>query len=832
MQLAAKELCINNLREELKNLKSTNIDKLKEIEQVNSVHETLTQELDESRCRLSQVVRDRTTAESTIDCLNQQLVRMNDLCEQADRVPGLARECEVNTGTVVDLQQELESLKLVNQQLRGHRIDAETKAVEISELQTRLQIAEATSQHFFALQEELQRYKEEMRPLIGAQERADLLEIDLRQRNDRINQLNVEIGGYNDALGEIDNLQKQLGRRRGEHESVKKGLKAAEKGAARTPILKKELTAQKDENSELGIKLAEAEKICTAVPEMQAQIHHFSDIFSKLKRELDNAHQTAEELQSTKAANATLHQTIVKLQEETAVAEQASDSLKCLNEEMQGRDAQIIALRMELALLRIESQGRKGARDANTEDSLHTDIYQQTSHLAEDSLVHQEDIGHSIGRPNVENEAANTVQKKDEPRKERKRANRSASSLEANPHALGLMKKSSESTGPRLDPGHETAADDGNGGHAPVEQHLDEITVVPESQPRAHDFGQSPATKIMRDRLAGSIFSSSPLSDIGELFDPSDQDQSAVSLHYTTQIHSDQMVDTTLSGGVAGIKQTRGKEDSLSNDRSQGPESPHRSGKLQEPGRGSRPPSSSYGEPLLLDDLEGVGSLQASSSMNTVPGKQSTTSTQDVLTSPLGTLPRKALRNSMRARPSATSLLMSDLNAADPIEYSQYLPKDPSPRRLRSSEPASQTSSRQPLQDLGDDATNMRPATPRSSVKEKHQPNSAIKRKSEAGGVSVEIIPAGKKRARRNLSNVEVTNRRGTASQSLSSSTPDAVGQPLTRLRQSSSSSTGSRSTNVGMIAPAPGNRKQGPKKPRGGSNSEECLIITISRRC
>jgi chromosome segregation ATPase len=813
LQLVAKELYVNGLRDELTKLKSNHDDQLKEIEEVNSVHSTLTQELDKARSRLSLVSRDLTTAEATIDDLKQQLVRLNDLREQAGRVPNLVLECEVNTGVIVNLQEELDSLKVVNRKMNEQRIDAEIKATEISKLKLRLQMAEAASQQLPTLQEELQKYEEQIRPLIGAQKRADLLESELQQTNDRVAELDGKVTGYNYALEEIDNLRKQLGRRRDESKSMKKSLKAAEKEAAGTPVLENEVTAQKHEIGKLKQNLGEAKEIYAQVQQMEALLNQYPERFSILERGLKSARQTAEALQSTKAAYAELQRTVVKLQEEAAVVEQASDSLQCLSEEMQGKNAQIVALRNELSRLQIDLQGRKEVSVAETEDFLQADLPQETRRLAEDGIVRLEADGHHTDLPKVES------QKNDEPCKH---ANRSTSKLKTNPFEPVVTKTSSEDKNPRRDSSHQQEADD-EGSHAPLEKHLDEISVVPESQPPAQDSHQSSSTKSMRDRLAASILISSPLSDIGELFDPSDTDRPAESLNY-------QIFDSNQSQQLARMKPAIGEEDSPLNDNSRGPESQQQTNKLQGMNQGSGPPSSSYGEPLLLDDLEGVGSLPANGSTDIAPDRESIQSTQDILTSPIGIAQGKLSRQSIRARTVAPWLSISVPEAADPIEHSQYSANNPSPRRLREKEPASQTSSRQPLQDLGYDSQHTQPATPRSPVKEKNRPNSAIKRKSEAGGVGDEAEAPETKRAKRNLSNMEIADRRGTASQSLGSSTSDTARQPLTRLRQSSSSSTRSRSTIVGKNAPAPGNRNQGPKKPRGGSKSEECLIITISR--
>jgi len=779
LQLAAKELCIDDVCEKLKKLTSNYNDKLKEIEEFNSIHSILTQELDELRSRLSQETRERTSAESTVDGLNRQLVQMSDLREQAGRVPSLVRDCEVNTVTMVGLRQELESLKVVNRQMHEQQIDTETKAKEIFELKIRLQTAEAASHQLPTLQEELQKYEEQVRSLVDAQNRAHLLEDQLRQTKACVGELNVKVADFNDALEEVDHLQQQLDRRNEECESMTKDWKRAEQACAK----------------------------------LQQMANRLPEKLSKLERKLEDARQTADELQSTKAANATLRLTVEKLQEEAAAVRENSASLHYLSEEIQGKDAQIVALRRELSRLQIDFLGGEEVSVADTERFLQTDFPRRPA-------------GHHMERLKVENQTANPRQENNEPRK---RANRGASNLETNAFEPILMKTSPPGTIPGLDAGHGHVANDEGKADAAVEKHPDETGIVPESQPPAQDLHQSSPTKSLPNRLVGSILSSSPLSDIGELFDPGDTDQLAGALNCDISMHSDQTVDNNQIQQSARIKQKSSQGLSPFRDDSRGLESQHQVYKLPAMSQRSRPPSSSYGEPLLLDDLEGLGSLPAHGSVNTAPERQSNQSTQDVLTSPIGIAPGKLLRQSISARPNAPWLSISAPQADDPIEHSQYS-TNPSPRRLRSSELASRTSIRQPLQDFSDGSQNIQPATPRSPVKEKNRPNSAIKRKSEASGGGHDAVATETKRAKRNLSNMEIADRRGTAPQSLSSSISDTMRQPFSRLRQSSSSSTRGRSTIVGKKPPAPGNRTQGSKKPRGGSKSEECLVITISR--
>lgn len=826
-------MLVTNLQKKMESLKANNSDQVEEIEQVKFFLHGLASELVEAKSRLGQVVQDCATAKSTITSLNQQLDQMEELRGRADRVPGLAHDSEVKDGIITVLEQKLESLNIVNQRLQCYQVEDEKRALEISELKARLQTAEEAAQQLLVVQGELHSHEEELRTLKGARERAISLERELCQTKNRMSELNIVIANSNDSQRQLEDLRTETCHRGRDCENIEKRLRASEEEAARPPVLEKEISAQKAEIRELRAKLAEAERISKALPEMQTQMDQFSETFSSLQRELEDAHQTGNEVQSTRTVNAKLHQTIAELRNQAADAEQAGVSMKSLSDEMQQKDVQITSLRTELARLGIESQRQIETREPNTEDLLDGGPSQDTCRLAEANHTHQQDDSIHSHHSTVENEPAATPDEELELCKKRKRADRSASSVQANTspcEEIVLVSKTSGKTDSEVGTAHKTFADDGVGDQGSIELDVDETDLIPESQPRMNDSGRSLGTDSMRSQSVSKIISSSPLSDVGEIFDPADQDQ-PVSDYYAYRKHSDQMSGTAARDDIAAMNKSLGQEESLPGEKSPLPESLHRARSLATSNQERRPSSSSFGEPLLLDDLEGLGSLPAGDLMNLGPSKQPSSSIQDIPTSPMGALPRKLSAESTRPRSTATSPSKSYMKAVDVIGYRQHLAKEPSPRRLRSSEPASQTNTRRPLQDLDNDATNARPTTPNVPVKEKHQPNSAIKRKSEAASVLEENTTTEKKRTKLDLSNIEVARRSGRGSRSFSSSTPGTVEQTLTRLRTSSTSATSSRNTIVGKNAPAPGVGKHGSRKPRGGSKSEECLIITISRR-
>jgi hypothetical protein len=764
--------------------------------------------------------------------LNQQLVQVDRSYEHAARVPKLIHECEVKDAEIDGLNQELEILNTEKQEIDCLRVENKNLAEEKSKLHTRLQSAELTLQEVTAVHDELTKAKETIQRLSDAHEKVGALESDLNQKNHRIKRHEAEVAKFGDTVLQLDHLRVEVHRIKNDYDSTHKRLKAAEKKAARVSVLEQKLSAQESQVMELTAKLAEAEQIARDVPDLQAQNDHFSQTVDDLKHELDDAHRVVEELQSSKAANAELERVIRELQVKAAVAGGVSDSVTRLGEEIKQKDSRIMAIQEQLHRVNLDSQQQNKFTERETENDLGDYLSQDSPYLLNQSLTREENAVYDKSPKRPEKEVADNAVNGLEARKKRS-ANRSSSTLQTCGSAANgqiSRRETSDSAGHGPPLCHETVVDDEDRGHAFSVQGLGDTTLIPESQPRGSDPHDMLVGSQPRDTLLRQAISSSPLSDIGEIFDPSESHQAEESHHFKGDVRSSALTETAEEYDEEGSRQSsedQGQSKHLEDDQH---DSLHIRHESEQSSRGERLASSSYGEPLLLDDLEGLGSLPPRTSTDTAHEKRSNSSTQDVLTSPMSPVPRKLPRRSIQAVPAGRSLSRSDAKVMNLLGYGQHVAKDPSPRRLRKREGASQTNTRGLSQGLGDDAGDMRPATPSIPTKERPQPNSAIKRKSEAAELIEGTKPTEKKRAKRNLSNMEVVNRQRTSLQSLRSSAPTKGEQVLNRLRQSSTSTaSSSRSTIVGKTTPAPGIGRE-PKKARGGSKSEECLIITISR--
>lgn len=839
LQFEERAVHLSNLQEELETRKADHLDCVNELENFRAVHHTMLRELDESKSRLSQAIREGATAKSTIENLSLQLVQMDELRKQVHRVQSLTSSCEKKDGIIVDLQQEVESCKVTTKQLEGYQVDAEKKAIQISELSTRLQAAEEASYEHVALQEalqqELQQYREEIQPLKSAQDQVITLESELHSQYDRIDELNMKIADLGDSHKQLDDVRAQLSHYEYEHGRMEKILQASKEEDGRGLMgLEEEIKAQKDVISELKVKLAEAERVSNDTTAMQALRDEFDEIFGKLNQARHDADIVGKELHSTKAVNVSLQEAVEQLKIQAAASMPASNAEQCPNDDIKKKDAEITALRIELARKGSDSYENREIEEAEREPSFDGDHARQKWHFAESNSLRQETIGHENHLSIAEEKVSKMISERKEPGQKRKRADRSASSLQANTSVTedsNLITQRGEGIRPKADSAAETSAHDAKGSHSLTEGYPSETDLIPESQPGVNNLRQLVLASSMRETSAGNVVSSSPLSDIGELFDPSDPDHAGNLWQHRVHEHGGGLMGRPSEDHIRAAQRVPDRRDLSLIKTSQDKDSPVQTHNPKGLSQEGRPLSSSYGEPLLFDDIERLGSLSTNHPVDQASGKLSNRSTQDILTSPMSQLPRRLHMARRQGRPVATAMQGSDGKIASVVEHLPHLAKGESPRRLRSSETSSQPSARQPPGEIDENAMNIPPSTPDITMREKHQPNSAIKRKSEVADVQEETRSTEKKRTKRNLTNMEVTTRPRKVSRSLSSSTPASFAPALpSRLRQPSKSSTSTGGTILGKNASAPGLGKQGSKKRRGGSKSEECLIVAIPR--
>lgn len=806
-QLAETEIRISNLQSELQSARDGNSNQSKAIERIQSAHDTLAKELNEANLRLCQ---------------------MDDLREQADHMSNLVQDCGKNGLSLAVLQEEIASLRNVNEQMTGnHRADVQNKIMEIEGLRHRLNSAQEVSMQVTTLQEELEKYKIEDANSKHAKSMLVSLEGEISQKNDELNHLRIKVAESEAISNQLNDMRAQMMDWKNDCESKETKLKATEKEIAQLQVLDKEMKVRDAEIQTLRAKLTEAERMSRIVPEMQVQMDQFSETFIKLNRELEGAHQAVEKLSSVKSANDKLQQDLVELQEEISISEKARTAAECLEQKIQQKDSQITELQERLAILHVESQRREIYHEGDSETVLEHDFSQETWSLV-DSLVQQDIISNGSEQSKLDDTAAERVYAETEPNKKQKCADRSASSyqgLTEPTNATFLNGNDAATPGSAVVRLDEKSIGEVDGSHAPTLQNAKEPDVIPESQPCSIDLSKSCLETKVRTTVAPTVISSSPLSDVGELFDSSPQDQLENPQHGA--VRDAGHPDASTAKDSCSIEQPSLPEQSRPEDGLLGSECTQRTGRPGEPVLESGPPSSSYGEPLLLDDLEGLRLLPSSSAAD--PRKRSIYSSQDILTSPPDGVSRKLFQENRIGTLASKSLARSGTKTVGLIEYGQYMTKNPSPRRLRSREPSFQAITKQLPEEQHGNASGMRSTTPDVLVKEKHQPNSAIKRKYEAAGVVDDTRGGEKPRAKRKLSSTNLSSQPETVSKPTVFLSPGKGQQTLSRIRQSSVSGTASRSRVGGKVAPALGGVKQGLKRSRGGLKSEILPIALAS---
>jgi hypothetical protein len=319
---------------------------------------------------------------------------------------------------------------------------------------------------------------------------------------------------------------------------------------------------------------------------------------------------------------------------------------------------------------------------------------------------------------------------------------------------------------------------------------IQETAFVPESQPVADSpYEGFPIEVPYFDSM------SSPLTDIGSFIESSDE------------VHSH-------SGYFGPEKVVDGSASTFAKVPANFRPSPRLPVRSQKDRPSSRPPSSSYGDTILLEAEEelrnlaqhGAAAVHESSTQRSGPQSGSTSSGR-----PLGGKSGGTSRSRIQ-KPSSKSAKTK--SKRDP----NLSPEHPSPRRLHSD---SQRRSKviMPLGERASSDQNI-PVSPLGGMlPDKHLPNSAAKRRFEDDEMSIPSSHDGSKRLKRNLSALEVktpTNEKGPYF--LDQVTP-ATGTE--RLNHPSMPTGGGRGSIAGINAPAPGTGQPTNKKPRKNSKTD-----------
>ena len=544
-----------------------------------------------------------------------------------------------------------------------------------------------------------------------------------------------------------------------EVEELGKQLLEMQSLANQVPILEKNARDQSDQIFHLQQELESAQKSIEQQKDLQEVNRHYEEEITSLKNEVGTAAEKLNHLQSLKDASHQKNQAtnseegnhMATLDQELATAHERLKHVKDLQDESVRRDSEIASLK-----------GRLGAAESLVKD---VHVVKEESQQKEDELsilkirlAKMEEISQQFSqtleeRPSEDHEYSQGM---------RAILQKVIPTVDGNSQTGLGMAEAPASTGAEVLLTQET-------------------TFVPESQP-----GANPQSV----RATGGVYEfdseSSPLTASDPLFGSSYEagDRSA---YFSNE--------KAIGGPDATFTKVRVNFGS----------SPGLPVRLQKDPLSSRPSSGSYGEPMLLEaeELRIVDQPRGPAFLERSAESRSSTS------SPEG-LPRQnsgaGSRNEAKFSTGKTVKSKSKGGSGVPS-------KDLSPRRLRSE---SQTRPKKvlPLQERDLSNQNI-PASPQgATLREKHLPNSAAKRRLEEDEISLPSSSLdSSKRLKRDLSAMEVKTPSSKKKFSRLHQVASATGN--NRLNHPSMLTGGRRGSIIRPTAPAPGTGQHTDKKPK-----------------
>lgn len=730
----------------------------------------------------------------------QNLTGFAESQQEATNVMQLAEELQQEHAKVLNLQQEIAPLEGIAQQVPGLKQQLSEKQQAIESLEARIKEAEASyvriekmEQNALRSAEEISALKEklhttEKRANSAAEQREDFYKTtkeaeelrkklaDLQPLADRFSALQEEAQGHLDeiirlqqelrnAKSSIDQLQdlRDINRRSGaEIVSLQKQISMADSELKRLQSVKDVSDRKDQEMATLNERLRAAADKLNHFQALEEAISDKDEHILTLNRELDATKDTLKHLKGAQDANGRKDEEITSLKQRLEATESYLNDVQAMKEESQRKEIELSALKDKLAKMETSQQLLQTL--AERPSRTHSTSQQMTA-------IHDEVTTDDTNFPT--RLAVTGTSSRDPAHQVRCQANRKNSFA----HAQDLQ----------------TAI---NGPEIPRTQ---ETTFVPESQPVADSSYKGFPTDLPS---FGSM--SSPLTDIGSFIEPLDE------VHIKSVYFGPEKVADRSASTFTKVPANFGP-------------SPHLPAKSQKDPPSSRPPSSSYGDTMLLEAEEelrnlsqhGATAVQETSTQR--PGPQSVSSS---LGQPLGGKSGGTCRSRIQKPSSKTAKTKSK---RDP----RFSPKHPSPRRVRSK------SQKRPkvIMPLGERASSDQniPVSPLGGMLPgRHLPNSAAKRQLEDDEMSMSPSHDDSKRLKRNLSALEVKTPNNQKGPYFLDQVTPATGTG--RLNHPSKPTGGRKGNIVETNVPAPGTGQRKNKKPGKNSKTDRYSVQFVKK--
>ena len=727
--------------------------------------------------------------QARVEELEKKLVDLESIRVEAAKVPQLAELAQMSH-QMAEYQKTSQQVSELEQLVIG-------KSGTIASMQIQLEQARKTAKEVEALREskeiaaqEVFSLKEKVRQNEAGSQSKAVTEQTLMRLTKEVEEFQTKLLNAQTAAEQVRVLHQQAEERTIMIASLEQKISDASRTAHELESLKYSCSTKDAEIASLSERLEQMQGI-------ENENHRNAQEMASLNNRLNSAEENLKQMQGLELANDRKDQELASLKERLRFAEEASEQLASVEQESQNKDAQLATLLERL--IKLEQTSQQPTQAGTTTTNQDDDPSQGTMLAFQSFRTPEDGTFLTQTRPN-EPPAPETATQP------RLRANRSGGIVNQQTIVTTIIETSLIDIQTRE---HDQSAlgtpnlEIGRLGHTTGSGFVEtqEIILVPESQ----------ATTGSRDEevhitAKGKEGPSSPLSSLEDLIDSSDPvcDQSMYFAPGTVFAEHDL---TAADSSRNGPKST-GREIVPSeiekipvNFRSDAGDS--RRSQREPPS--TRPPSSSYGEPMLLEHLEEIeNQAQYSSSAS----QKAPTRHQDPSISPEFLLPRECTD---RVLPGKKERAARKAGSGPPS-------KKPSLRRLRSESRARAKMSIDLTERTPTDQNI--PTTPRGGIiKENHLPNSAAKRRLETDDASMPSSSRDySKRLKRDLSALEVP---PTSKKTL------VFGQgPSTtntnRLNHPSMPTNSRRGSIIGANAPAPGGGQQAIKKSRKSLKNDQ----------
>ena len=740
-------------------------------------------ELSSLRSEVSRCRQDLGDAQKQTEKLNADLADLALLRNDVKEASQLKSHIAAQETTIHELKEKQGTWDNTQRLLREAEIERSQQAQELSELRPQAEKGRTALDRVKALDQELRKKTEEIDRLFAKSKEIDDLtkrlevkETEMSKLLSTMEKVHIDLELNQKLADQVPLLQEGIEHTKQRINSLAKELEDSRKEVGAGKLREQSLKSTAADVQAVRAQLREVQAVANMVPDLEQRLEEAKASASIAQEELGIAEKAADRLLEVQAANEHKEREIEELLNRIKIAESGAQGVQELRRESLRRDAEIQTLKRDLAkdvqeslpLGSVDAPGSTVSQGVLPSEDTMRALQEMSTPEIPESLTH----------------ATNLVRPSSQANLPRHRADRTGAfdvgaSTVAHLEMIPIEKL--------ITPGIQVAKEATQNDPTAATQAsttwkvslTQETSCIPESQEAIEERLSHAEAKGTPSNITSSLLSEA--STFEELI----EDQEDRSVYFNTVRPSDLLrsVSKTTPEHTAEepIRETKSKKPTNFSVNLARSAISQRASQADSPS--SRPPSSSYGGSMLLEQVEQMQN---------------------------GGLMQSQSRAHHGAKNLKTTVSTREVNAGYATNVAF---RDPSPRRLRSE---SQTRRREsmPLMERTPSKLNTPTRLP-GILKETHQPNSAAKRRQEIEETSeVDSSQKSTKRLKRNHSAVEVKKLASKVGGQPTSVSKTHLNHP--------SLPTGSRKGSViGTSAPAPGNAQQSAKKARKNSKND-----------